>query len=76
MKTLKLAIPAAILGAGFLICTMTSYGTPAYATKEKKGCTYCHVTQGKKDLNDMGKCYKAGKFSLEKCPAPAKKDDK
>ncbi len=77
MKTLKLALPAAILGAGFLICTTTSYGTPAYAKKEGKGsnCTYCHVTTGKKDLNDTGKCYKANKYSLEKCPAP-KKDDK
>jgi len=75
MKTLKLAIPAAILGAGFLICTTTSYGTPTYAKNEKKACTYCHVAQGKKDLNDTGKCYKEAKYSLDKCPAPAKKDD-
>ena len=73
MKTLKLAIPAAILGAGFLICTTTSYGTPAYATKEKKACTYCHVTQGKKDLNKTGDCYKAAKHSLDKCPGPTDK---
>ena len=79
MKTLKLAIPAAILGAGFLICTTTSYGTPTYAKNEKKACTYCHVTPdkppGKKELNDTGKCYKAAKYSLDKWPAPAKKDD-
>jgi hypothetical protein len=73
MKTLKLVLPAAILGAGFLICTTASYGTQVYAKKEGKTCTYCHVTLGKKDLNDTGKCYKAGKFSLEKCPAPAEK---
>jgi len=74
MKTLKLAIPAAILGAGFLICTTASYGTPAYAKKEGKvgNCVYCHVAVGKKDLNETGKCYKANKFAdLAKCPVPA-----
>ena len=77
MKTLKLALPAAILAAGFLICATASYGTPAYAKKEgDKKCVYCHVMVGKKDLNDTGKCYKAAKFSLEKCPAPAEKKDK
>jgi hypothetical protein len=71
MKTLKLALPAAILGAGFLICATSSYGTQAYFKKEGvKSCTYCHVAVGKKDLNDTGKCYKAAKYSLDKCPAP------
>ena len=66
MKTLKLALPAAILGAGFLICTTASYGTQAYMKKEGvKSCTYCHVKMGSKDLNDTGKCYKAGKYSLD-----------
>ncbi|MGA3099657.1 MAG: hypothetical protein ABSF25_24645 [Bryobacteraceae bacterium] len=73
MKTLKLALPAAILAAGFLICGTASYGKQEYAKKEKKACTYCHVAAGKKDLNDTGKCYLAGKYSLEKCPVPAEK---
>ena len=74
MKTLKLALPAAIIAAGFLICSTASYGTPDYAKKEgDKKCVYCHVAVGKKDLNDTGKCYQAAKHSLEKCPAPAEK---
>ncbi len=74
MKRLKLIIPAAILGAGFLICTTASYGTQAYAKKEGKSCTYCHVTAGKKDLNDTGKCYQKNEHKdLDKCPAPPAK---
>lgn len=77
MKTLKLIIPAAILGAGFLICTTASYGTPAYAKKEGKSCVYCHASAAKKDepnLNDTGKCYQKNDHKdLAKCPAPAAK---
>lgn len=72
MKALKLAVPAGILMAGFLFCTTASYGTQEFAKKEKKGCVYCHVTAGKKDLNETGKCYKTNK-SLEKCAVPEKK---
>jgi hypothetical protein len=71
MRTLKLAIPSAILAAGFLVCTTSSYGTPAIAKKEGKTCTFCHVKAGQKDLNDTGKCYKEKK-SLATCPAPTK----
>jgi len=75
MRKLKLAIPAAILMAGFLLCTTATYGTPAYMKKEGvKSCTTCHVKVGapdamKKDpnLNDTGKCYKANDHSLAKC---------
>jgi len=75
MKALKLIVPAAILGAGFLICTTASYGTQAYAKKEgNKACIYCHVAAGKKDLNDTGKCYQKSEHKdLDKCPAPAPK---
>jgi cytochrome c553 len=76
MKTLKLALPAAILGAGFLICATASYGTAVFAKKEGKTCVYCHVAAGKKDLNDTGKCYKSNDKSLAKCPVPAEKKDK
>jgi hypothetical protein len=74
MKTLKLIIPAAILGAGFLICTTASYGTPAYQKKEGKACGYCHTVAGKKDLSDTGKCYQKNEHKdLAKCPAPPEK---
>jgi hypothetical protein len=82
MKTLKVALPAFVLLAGFVVCTTASYGTPTYAKKEAavvgegmKACPYCHVAAGKKDLNDTGKCYqKNGHKDLSKCapPTPAK----
>jgi cytochrome c553 len=77
MKTLKLAIPAAVLMAGFMVCTSASYGKPEYAKKEatpdgkNRACVYCHVAMGKKDLNDTGKCYQKNDHSLAKCAAPA-----
>jgi hypothetical protein len=71
MKALKLAVPAGILMAGFMLCTTASYGTQEISKKEKKGCVTCHVTPGKKDLNTTGKCYKESK-ALDKC-APADK---
>jgi hypothetical protein len=75
MKALKLIVPAAILGAGFLICATTSYGTPAYAKKEgNKTCVTCHAQAGKKDLNDVGKCYQKNEHKdLDKCAPPAPK---
>jgi hypothetical protein len=78
MKTLKLAIPAAVLAAGFMVCTSASYGTPAYAKKEGgKACTTCHVAAGKKDLNDTGKCYQKNEHKdLAKCPVTPAPDKK
>jgi len=80
MRTLKLAIPAGIVAAGFLLCTSVSYGTQEYAKKEKQSCTTCHSkVQGteamKKDpmLTDTGKCYKDNDHSLAKCKVPEKK---
>jgi hypothetical protein len=73
MKTLKLVLPATILLAGFMVCATSSYGKPEYAKKEKKACVYCHTAAGKKDLNDVGKCYQKSDHSLEKCPAPPAK---
>ena len=75
MHTIKLAIPAAILAIGFLICTSTSYGTQQYAKKEKKSCTFCHAKMLKdkaemtKNLNAAGTCYKDNEHSLAKCSA-------
>jgi len=65
MRTLKLVLPAAVLGTGFLLCTFSSYGKPEYAKKENKGCTFCHVKAGQKDLNDAGKYYQAHDHSLD-----------
>ena len=46
MRTMKLAVPAAILAAGFLFCTSATYGKAEYAKKEKKACTFCHGKVG------------------------------
>ena len=46
---------------------MTSYAKPEYTKKEKKGCTFAMSTQGKKDLNDAGKCYAEHDHSLDAC---------
>ncbi|MGA2773484.1 MAG: hypothetical protein ABSG26_21995 [Bryobacteraceae bacterium] len=74
MRAMKVALPAAILMAGFVLCTSATYGKPEYKNKEKvASCTYCHVKMGSKDLNDTGKCYKDNDHSLAKCPAPEKK---
>ena len=73
MRTWKLAVPAAILVAGFMVCTTATYGKPEYSKKEGKKCVYCHTKMGSKDLNDTGKCYKDSEHSLAKCPAPEQK---
>ena len=71
MRVLKLAVPSAILLAGFLLCTTASYGTMEYAKKEKKSCTFCHskVSSDKaemaKNQTDAGKYYKEHNHSLD-----------
>jgi hypothetical protein len=72
MRTLKLALPAAILTAGFLVCNISSYGKPAYAAKEKKQCIFCHEKADPthkdvmaKNLNEAGKYYAAHDHSLD-----------
>ena len=73
MRAMKLALPAAILMTGFLLCTSATYGKPEYSKKEKQACVYCHTKMGAKDLNDTGKCYQANDHSLATCKAPEKK---
>jgi hypothetical protein len=68
MKLFQVLIALAIL-SGSMISVSTA--KPEYAKKEGKGCKYCHVTAGKPDLNDTGKCYQTNGHSLEKCAAPA-----
>jgi hypothetical protein len=69
MRAFKSMLPAALLGAGILLCVTSSYGTQEFAKKEKKQCTFCHgKMEGKeamkKNLNDAGKYYQSHK-SLE-----------
>jgi hypothetical protein len=78
MRTLKVAIPAAFLMAGFMLCTTTSYGKPEYAKKEGQKCQTCHAkVEAKesmaKNLTEVGKCYAANDHSLAKCNVPAQK---
>ena len=73
MRTLKVAVPAAILAVGIMLCTTAGYGKPEYAKKEGNAkCTTCHSKmEGKdamaKNLNETGKCYAANDHSLDKC---------
>ena len=61
----KNTLPAVILIGGLWLGAKPSYGKPEYSKKEKKGCTFCHVTMGKPDLNDVGKYYKDHDHSLD-----------
>jgi len=77
MSATKVVIPATILLGGFLVCTWPTYGTPEYAKKEKKSCTYCHdkvaaKEEMPKNLNAAGTCYKDNNHSLASCAAPKK----
>jgi len=64
MRTLRFLLPATIALAGFLLPSLTVQAKPDYSKKEKKSCTFCHVTQGKKELNPAGEYYKE-KHTLE-----------
>ncbi|MEP7363375.1 MAG: hypothetical protein ABI972_08980 [Acidobacteriota bacterium] len=57
-----------IVGLTLFGLSMSSFATPDIAKKEKQKCVVCHVKMGKKDLNDIGKCYEAKK-SMEACAA-------
>ena len=78
MKAIKLMLPISVLMGGFMICTSSMYGTPEYAKKEKKSCTFCHAkvltekAEMAKNLNTAGTCYKDNDHSLAKCEAPKK----
>jgi hypothetical protein len=65
MRRFKIAVPVAILMGGLLVCTSLSFGKAEYTKKEKKGCTFCHVSAGSKDLNAAGKYYKDHNHSLQ-----------
>jgi len=74
MRVIKLALPAGLLLAGFVLCTTASFGKPEYMKKEGvKSCTVCHSKMEPqkeamaKNLNDTGKCYAENDHSLAKC---------
>jgi len=64
---LKIALPLALIAGGMMVSTQFTFGKAEYTKKEKKGCTYCHVAAGKKDLKNIGKCYAEHGHSLEGC---------
>jgi hypothetical protein len=76
---MKVAVPAAFLMAGFMLCTTSSYGKAEYMKKEGvKSCTVCHgKVEAKeamaKNLNETGKCYAENDHSLAKCKVADKK---
>jgi hypothetical protein len=63
MSHLKVILPAAIVLAGFLVCSTASYGKPEFTKATKKACAYCHVDAQKtpKELKDAGKYYQEHK---------------
>jgi hypothetical protein len=65
-KILQSAIPGAILVAGLLWVSVTpAHAKPEYAKTEGRACTFCHVTEGKPELNEAGNYYAAHDHSLK-----------
>ncbi len=64
-KFTRTLIAASLLAAGLLINVNVGSAKPDYTKKEKKSCTYCHVSASSKELNDAGKYYAAHDHSLE-----------
>lgn len=55
---MKIAATCLVLVAGLIIGSNLSFGKMEYSKKEGGAkCTVCHTAMGKKDLNDVGKCY-------------------
>ena len=65
---MKLVVPVFDLLLGIVANSTLSYAKPEYTKKEKKGCTFCHVS-GSKELNDAGKYYKEHDHSLKRLQA-------
>ena len=65
MRTLRIVLPVVILFGGLLASSTLSFAKPDYTKKEKKACTYCHISQGSKELNEAGKYYAEHGQSLE-----------
>lgn len=67
MKTRTIVGLAVAVFVAFMFASPLALSKPEFAKKEGKPCTNCHVKAGQPELNDVGKCYKENKFSLEKC---------
>lgn len=66
MRAMKWMLPAALLTAGFLVCTTASYGTQEYSKETKKACTFCHTQVKPADKEVMKKSLTpAGKYFQE-----------
>jgi hypothetical protein len=65
MKHLKLALPAAILTGGFLVCSIATYGKPEYTKETKKACSFCHTVAVPKDADSAKSLTDAGKYFQE-----------
>jgi len=64
---IKIGVPSAVILGGLMFSSPSSFGKAEYTKKEGKGCTFCHTAAGKKDLNDVGKCYAEHSHSLDGC---------
>ena len=66
MSKFRFVLPAVIAAAGMLVSTTTTSAKPAYTSKTKKQCTFCHVDAKAKpkELTEAGKYY-SEKKSLE-----------
>jgi hypothetical protein len=62
---MKLVTPLCVLFLGIVANSTLSYAKPEYTKKEKRACTFCHVSGNSKELNDAGKYYKEHDHSLE-----------
>ena len=62
---MKFVIPAFVLFLGIVANSTLSYAKPEYTKKEKKPCTFCHVSGNSKELNEARKYYKKHDHSLE-----------
>jgi len=66
MSRLKLIVPAAIVLAGFLVCSTATYGKPEYTKATKKACLYCHQKNEPGNKEAMSKnLTAAGKYYQE-----------
>lgn len=76
MRTLKVAIPAALALAAFIVSTTATYATPKYAKDTGQKCTVCHAKVAapadmKKDpnLTATGKCFQGQTDKASLTPA-------
>jgi len=57
-----------VMGLMLFGLSISGFATVEIGKKEKQKCVACHVKMGKKDLNDVGKCYEK-KHSMDACAA-------